>query len=474
LIGEVINNRYEIKEQLGKGGMGVVYRGVNSETERDVAVKVIGIELTSEPDMLERFKREGEALRKLKHPNIVGFVEAFLHEDNYVIVMEYVPGGNLLELIKGGSLSTEQITQITLDLCDALIRAHRLNIIHRDLKPENVMISKDGTPKLADFGVARLNEGTRMTRSGTQVGTPFYMSPEAWQGKPLDEQADIWSLGVILFEMLSGKVPFEGITAASVMNKVLTEPPPDIRRLQSDTPRKLSAVVTKMLTRDKRRRYKTMRQVAVELENVHVGGEHVPMNLSGMFLLFATVIVIGLIAFFAFRMGAINNSLQSAPTDEPTVEPALTQEPEFTKTPTQSPVPEKLTNCVQLLSPIDESEVPAVGQTAFSWTPLDDAVYYRLTITIPTGETVDFDSEATVYDRYMETFSQGGTFQWVVSPLDAGGNAICVSNPYVFNKSAYQQPKTIKKTNGDGGGSGEDNSSTAPISEPTCQPGPVC
>jgi serine/threonine protein kinase len=203
MIGQTINNRYTVTARIGKGAMGTVYRATDTQNGREVALKIISSELVVEPEMLERFKREGEALSKLKHPNIVGFIDAFQHDEHYVIVMEYVSGGSLYELIKAGALPIERARQIALDLCDALIRAHRLNIIHRDLKPENILIDEDDTPKLADFGVAKLSEGTRMTRSGTQVGTPYYMSPEAWEGRTLDAQADIWSLGVILFEMLA-------------------------------------------------------------------------------------------------------------------------------------------------------------------------------------------------------------------------------------------------------------------------------
>ena len=157
--------------------------------------------------------------------------------------------------------------RIALELCDSLIRSHHLNIIHRDIKPENVLLTKDGKPKLADFGVARLNEGTRMTRTGTQVGTPYYMSPEAWEGQTIDAQADIWSLGVMLFEMLAGQLPFGGDTGASVMNKVLTTHPPDLKKLRAEVSPDVAKIVSRMLTRDKKRRYLTMRQVAVDLES---------------------------------------------------------------------------------------------------------------------------------------------------------------------------------------------------------------
>jgi serine/threonine protein kinase len=266
MIGQTLNNRYTITSLLGEGAMGEVYLAIDQQADQQVAVKILARHLITHPELLERFRREGETLRQLNHPNIVKFVDAFEHEGQFVIIMEYVSGGSLHGLIKDGPLPIERARQITLDLCDALIRAHRLNIIHRDLKPENILIDADGTPKLADFGVARLSEGTRMTRSGTQVGTPYYMSPEAWEGKSLDAQADIWSLGVVFFEMLTGQVPFGGDTGAAVMNKVLTTHPPDLKKTRAEVPAGLAKIVNRMLTRDQKYRYQTMREVAVDLE----------------------------------------------------------------------------------------------------------------------------------------------------------------------------------------------------------------
>ncbi len=270
MIGQELNNRYKITARLGKGAMGTVYRATDTQVGQEVALKIISSDLTINDEMLERFKREGEALRKLKHPNIVGFLDAFQHGEQYVIVMEYVAGGSLQDLIKNGPMPIEKARRIALELCDALIRSHHLDIIHRDIKPENVLIDEDGTPKLADFGVARLSEGTRMTRSGTQVGTPYYMAPEAWEGKSLDAQADIWSLGVLLFEMLAGQVPFGGDTGPVVMTKVLTTQPPDLKKLRTDLPPDLVQLNRRMLTRDKKRRYSTMRQLAADLERIKV------------------------------------------------------------------------------------------------------------------------------------------------------------------------------------------------------------
>ena len=270
MIGQLLNNRYRITAPLGRGAMGMVYRATDIQTNQEVALKLVAPELTLDHGMLERFRREGESLRQLRHRNIVAFVDMFEFENKHVIVMEFMAGGSLHNLLRQGALPVERARQIALDLCDALTSAHRLNIIHRDLKPENVLMAQDGTPKLTDFGVARLlSEGTRLTGTGAQVGTPYYMSPEAWEGKALDTQADIWSLGVMLFEMLAGEVPFSGDTMAAVMTKVLmSQQPPDLRRLRPEVPPALVKIIQRMLARDKAKRYASMREVALDLERV--------------------------------------------------------------------------------------------------------------------------------------------------------------------------------------------------------------
>jgi eukaryotic-like serine/threonine-protein kinase len=299
MIGEILNNRYKIISLLGEGAMGEVYLASDEQAGQQVAVKILARQLITNPDLIQRFKREAETLRKLDHPNIVKFLETFEYEGQYVIVMEYLPSGSLHELIKKDRLPIEHARSIALELCDALIRSHHLNIIHRDIKPENVLLTEDGKPKLADFGVARLSEGTRMTRSGVQVGTPFYMSPEAWEGKTLEAQADIWSLGVMLFEMLAGQVPFGGDTGASVMNKVLTTPPPDLKKLRADTPPGLVNIVSRMLTRDRKRRYQTMREVAVDLERARPSNTS-PVMPSQPSRLITGVFLIAIILFGAW------------------------------------------------------------------------------------------------------------------------------------------------------------------------------
>ncbi len=267
MLGQTLNQRYTIVARLGKGAMGEVYRATDAQTGQDVAVKIITRDLALDPEMLERFRREGEALRQLRHANIVALVDTFAHAGQQVIVMEYIAGGSLHARIQRGPLPAELARRLALELADALARAHHLGIIHRDLKPENILLAEDDTPRLTDFGLVRLvGESARLTGTGMQMGTPYYMAPEAWQGQPLDAQADIWSLGVVLYEMLAGQVPFGGETLVAVMNRVLTAPLPDIKNLRPDAPPALVKIIQRMLMRDKARRYQSMREVALDLE----------------------------------------------------------------------------------------------------------------------------------------------------------------------------------------------------------------
>ncbi|MEK6222942.1 MAG: serine/threonine protein kinase [Chloroflexota bacterium] len=204
--------KYVIGETLGRGGMGTVYLGKDTETSTQVAIKTIhqdNIDIGRE--MLARFIREGEALRQLNHPNIVNMLDAFEHEDQHYLVMEYVDGGDLEQVLeKNGTMSTDRLVSITLELADALTRAHHLDIIHRDIKPANVLLAADGTPRLTDFGVAHYHQDSKLTQDGAILGTVPYLSPEGCQGKNLDARSDIWSFGVLLFEMLAGELPIAG------------------------------------------------------------------------------------------------------------------------------------------------------------------------------------------------------------------------------------------------------------------------
>lgn len=264
----ILASRYRVLGLLGEGGMSVVYAGEDTVTGEQVAIKLLKPEIVgSNPNMVERFAREGEVLRRLNHPNIVKMLAAFEEDGQNYVVMERVTGGDLAELLKErGSLSIERVLDIALDLTDALTRAHRLNIIHRDIKPANVLMAEDGTPRLTDFGVARLGDATSVTKSGTLVGTIAYLSPEGCMGEPLDARADIWSFGVMLYEMLTGYRPFMDANTAALITAILTRPVPPLEKLRPNCPPGLINLIYRMLEKDRDKRISTARQVGAWLE----------------------------------------------------------------------------------------------------------------------------------------------------------------------------------------------------------------
>jgi non-specific serine/threonine protein kinase len=276
-MGKLIANRFTInnpeKDLLGRGGMGDVYRATDTQTGETVAVKALNPEiLARDPTLLERFVREGEALRQLNHPNIVRMVAAVEEDGRHYLVMEYVGGGSLQDLLSANEpLPHERIIQIALDLSDALTRAHRLCIVHRDLKPANVLLADDGTPRLADFGIAHLTSDSPLTQSGIVIGSIDYLSPEACKGETLDERADIWSFGVMLFQMLSGKKPFEGNSMVAKLNAILTQKVPDLSQLAPHAPDALIDLVYRMLQKDPQQRIPSVRLVGAELESMLKG-----------------------------------------------------------------------------------------------------------------------------------------------------------------------------------------------------------
>ncbi len=270
---QVINHRWEITGMLGEGGMGDVYRGVDRHTGETVAIKLLKPDMVEAvPGMIERFQREAQLLRQLNHPNIVRILDAVEEDDLHYLIMEYLPGGSLKDLLLQQSpLPVERALDLALDLTDALTRAHRLHVIHRDLKPANVLLAADGTPRLTDFGMARVVNSTTITVSGTLVGTLGYVSPEACRGQPLDARADIWSFGVMLYEMLAGVNPFDREQVASTIASILNDAVPDLEHRRLDVPVALADLIYRMLEKDPESRISSMRLVGAELEAIQQG-----------------------------------------------------------------------------------------------------------------------------------------------------------------------------------------------------------
>jgi non-specific serine/threonine protein kinase len=278
---QVIAGRYRIddpkQDLLGRGGMGDVYRATDTETGETVAVKALNPAMVAlDPSIVERFLREGEALRQLNHPNIVRMLAAVEEAGRHYLIMEYVVGGSLQDLLSAGPLPTPRILEIALDLADALTRAHRLGIIHRDLKPANVLLAADGSPRLADFGIAHVDAKARLTETGLLMGTVDYLSPEACKGEALDERADIWAFGVMLYEMASGRLPFAGDSLVAKITAILGQPVPDLGQLCPGLPAALVDLVSRMLEKDRQLRIPSIRLVGAELDAMRRGDFRVP------------------------------------------------------------------------------------------------------------------------------------------------------------------------------------------------------
>ncbi|MBI5958712.1 MAG: serine/threonine protein kinase [Chloroflexi bacterium] len=265
---QVIGERYTLERLIGQGGIGQVYYGHDTQTNDPVAIKALKPHTVEDnPRLLERFRREGEALKELDHPHIVKMLALVEEAGRHYIVMEYVSGGSLYDLLKQhGKLPVERVLAIALDLCDALTRAHRLQIVHRDIKPANVLLLPDGTPRLTDFGAARMQRLNTLTSEGGIVGTVSYLSPEACQGQHVDGRTDIWSFGVMLFEMMTGQRPFDRSTAMATVIAIIKDPLPDLVSVLPDAPPKLVNLIYQMLEKEPDRRIASMRLVGAELE----------------------------------------------------------------------------------------------------------------------------------------------------------------------------------------------------------------
>ena len=266
LIGTQLG-KYEIQAELGRGGMATVYRAYQESLNRHVAVKVLAGQLAHDGDFRQRFEREAKAVAQLDHPNILPIYDYGEDQQRDVVyfVTQLVEGGTLSQRM-GQPLPIAEAVRIASGVAQALDCAHHHGIIHRDVKPSNILLTEDGRPLLSDFGIARIVQETHLTRTGTSLGTPQYMSPEQAKGEPLDFRADIYSLAVVLYEMLVGRPPFQADTDIAVLHQQVYEPPPPPRQLRSDIPRRLEKVILKALAKDPAKRYPTAGAMAQALE----------------------------------------------------------------------------------------------------------------------------------------------------------------------------------------------------------------
>jgi serine/threonine-protein kinase len=265
MIGKVIQH-FEILRELGHGGMGKVFEANDQMLDRRVAIKVLHPDMDQDPNLVQRFQKEAKALGRLKHPNVTSVFSFFRSEDQFFLVMELVPGERLDELLQRRSLLPwEEAVGIACAVLDGLAHAHDQGLLHRDVKAGNCLITPEGEVKLSDFGIAQVVGGTRLTRQGGVVGTPEYMSPEQIQGKPLDARTDIYSLGIVLYEMVAGRAPFRSESTYEVMRAQIEMLPTPPRALRLEIPPWLEMVILKSLAKDPEQRFSSAAEFATFL-----------------------------------------------------------------------------------------------------------------------------------------------------------------------------------------------------------------
>jgi serine/threonine-protein kinase len=276
--------KYKITSILGKGAMGIVYRALDPDINREVAVKTIRFDLVSEEDdreeMMERFMREAQAAGKLTHPNIITIYDVGREKEMTYIVMQLIEGKSLQKLISSGEkISTQEVIRLMDHLCNALDYAHDNGIIHRDIKPANILLDKVGKPFIVDFGVARLETST-LTEAGTTLGTPSYMSPEQVMGKKVDRRSDIFSLGGILYELLTGKRAFQAQSITTVIYKIIHEEPVALTEVKKGLPIGFERIVCKALAKDPNNRYSSCGELAADLHKIdQVSDKTIPVTM---------------------------------------------------------------------------------------------------------------------------------------------------------------------------------------------------
>jgi len=275
--------RYEIRSKIGEGGMGEVYAALDPELGRSVAIKILPSEFTTDPERRARFRQEARVISALNHPNIITIYEIGENEHGSFLATEFVEGRTLREVMKSESLTLARILRIVEQTANALVAAHAAGIVHRDVKPENIMLRRDAIVKVLDFGLAKPNEqiiksgdssSDNKTVPGTVMGSARYMSPEQARGQETDERTDIWSLGVVMYEMLAGKPPFEGETSADTMAAVIYKEPEPIWHVLPNLPSDLQRILRKALQKDREERYQSMKDFALDIRDVLFELEH--------------------------------------------------------------------------------------------------------------------------------------------------------------------------------------------------------
>jgi eukaryotic-like serine/threonine-protein kinase len=267
-VGELIADRYELEQLVGEGGMSSVYRAHDTVLERRVAIKVLHEHYSSDPEYVERFRREARAIARLAHPNVVTVIDRGEWDDRQFIVFEHVAGENLKTAIERvGALPVRRALVLGIQIARALSYAHELEIVHRDVKPHNVLLDPAGTAKVTDFGIARtLDVDEALTQTGTVLGTGQYLSPEQANGERGDERSDQYSLGVVMFELLTGEVPYSGGSLMAIAMRHVNDPVPSVRERRPEVPARLDSVVACAMAKSPEDRFPSMQAMVTALE----------------------------------------------------------------------------------------------------------------------------------------------------------------------------------------------------------------
>ncbi|MGC8839767.1 MAG: protein kinase domain-containing protein, partial [Anaerolineae bacterium] len=359
---KVLKGRYSILEVIGRGGVATVYLGWDVLARRKVAIKILKEEYTEHPEFPERFRREAEAVLHLDDPHIVGFLDYGVDEGRHFLVMEHIEGKTLAQVIQErGPLPIEEALDIACQVCDALEVAHRKGIIHRDIKPQNLMLTPDGMVKVMDFGLARVATGVTLTQTGVFMGTPRYVSPEVVKGERVDHRGDLYSLGIVLYEMLTGDIPFATDSTWALLQAHVQEIPPPVRKARPEVPEWLDRVLARALAKEPAERFQSAAEFREALQSRGMEATPPPEAVEGVAApsrgypwrwvpaaALGVVLLFSLGAWAAARGGWLARQAPSTPPGTeavavlpPTATPSATStwQPAVGSLPTESPTP---------------------------------------------------------------------------------------------------------------------------------------
>ena len=391
---------YQLIERIGAGGMGEIYLAQRVTDGARVALKLLALHLTNDPQLVERFVREGEALRQLRHPHIVETYGAGQADGRHYLAMAFVPGGNLAEWMRqikaaGGRVPVDEALRITRQMALALDYAHSKGFVHRDVKPANILRGEDGRWMLSDFGLVLMSDRTRLTHTGGYMGTPAYSSPEQAKGLPLDGRSDIYSLGAVLYELLAGSVPFDAPDTPAMLHAIVHTPPPRLSRVRPDVSAAARNVAELALSKKPEGRFQTAGQMLSAIDSATIGsakrGPGMPtqpkLAIAGaaalVILLIASVAIIGTLSLSRQRNApaSASDATLTAPTPEATSVAAPSSTPQSTATlqavveaPTDTPAPTPTPEPTLVST---QSPTPTLEPTPCASTgpyPLDDAL----------------------------------------------------------------------------------------------------